>query len=154
MIKTDNVVFGRVKYTAAGRKFVQSQSQETQKILKNAEGRMKNFKYTNLVVNANGYSIQHLGENGKHCYSIDKILFSVFKDVIFHVKTSDGIFNKIKFNLNHDKKLLTNCAVASSEDARHNNKWLNSSIALASLIEKDCRCKSSFIKNIAKTFGF
>ncbi len=130
----NDITFTGIKYTSAGRLFAESQSPQTQEILTRAEKMMKNHRYTNLVVNKNGYAIQFADASGRHSYKIDEVLYGCQNNVNFHLR---GKENKVfTFDFCYYPKKYHNCAVASSEDARYKNSFLNSSIELVNLLEK------------------
>ena len=133
MNQIDNVTFTGVKYTAAGKEFVKSQSKQVQDLLLNAEKKMKKYKYTNLVVNSDGYAIQYANADGIHSCKINNVLYSCDDDVTYYVS---GICDKFKFPLGLNTKKGHQCALASANDAAEKNSWLNSSIMLTHLLEQ------------------
>lgn len=129
----DSVSFQGVKYTSAGKAFVQKQSQEVRSTLEAAEKKMKNFKKANLIVNKNGYAIQTREDDGIHCYKIKNILFTCYDRVKYYVGDGSKI---LKFEQPKSSEFIENCTLFAAEDARKNNKFLGSIIFLIENLEK------------------
>ena len=129
----DSVSFQGVKYTSAGKAFVQKQSQEVRSTLEAAEKKMKNFKKANLIVNKNGYAIQTREDDGIHCYKIKNILFTCYDRVKYYVGDGSKLLN---FEQPESSEFIEKCALLASEDARKNNGFLNSNLFLIETLEK------------------
>lgn len=95
--------FRRVKYTKAGKEFMQNQPNNVKEAFAVAEYCMLENKYTNLVINKKGYAVQYKGENGKHCYKIKKASYNWKKDILEYSLDSKAQ-DKMSFNLKHDKE--------------------------------------------------
>lgn len=151
MNSISNISFGRVKYTTAGKEFAARQSEKSQQILKNAEKQMKKYKHTNLVVNNNGYAIQHYGESGLHSYKISCILFSCNKNVNYCLE------NKKSLVFSLSKKKAKACAICAADDASENNSFLTSTIKLTTLLEKQGRglkkSKNNFLSKMTSVIN-
>ncbi len=131
MNRINDITFTGIKYTSAGRIFASNQSKKSQVLLQKAEKEMKNYRYTNFVVNKNGYSIQYADETGKHSTQLKDIRFTCDNDVIFILKNKQ----RLRFSFLDELDMHQKCALAASIDASENNSNLNSSIILTNLLE-------------------
>jgi len=134
MNEVNNVTFTGVKYTSAGKQFASMQSQKVRETLQKAEQKMKRYRYANLIVNSNGYAVQYADNTGKHSCKINQILHSLDNDVTYKVNSKNT--DRFVFSFYENNKGAYDCAIDAANDATDKNSWLNSSIRLVKLLEK------------------
>ena len=151
MQKLDSISFGAVKYTRAGKQFLNNQSQETQKIIAKAAKKMRNYKKSNLLISKNGAAIQLKEQGGVQAYHINEVTYTIYNDVIYRLQNSKGA-KKMVFNIPSDIKMQKN-QLYSSIDCNEKNSLLRSTVLLAELIEKNnfTPLKTSFFSKFKDT---
>ena len=141
MITTNtNMAFRGVRYTKAGKDFIKNLPEDVQKTLALAEYCMLDNKYTNLIVNKNGYAVQYQNEKGKHCCKIKNAHYNWKRDIVEY-QIKDKNQDKFVFNLKQEPELAKRISKCIRE-AKYDKSGvgvLRINISLIDLLERQAK---------------
>lgn len=131
--KANDISFTGIKFTKAGKNFLNSQTLETKSIVKKAEKKLRKFNYSNMVISGNGCSVQVNDATGLHAYKIKDIQYSIDNNITYILS---GVNKNAEYCFNVNDDVFRKSAICASKDATERNNYLTSSIMLCKLLEK------------------